>query len=527
MKDLKWRKRLMAGILCAAMVFQNMSVSALASEQETAATEEESEIVESEMEDDSSYSTNMAAEEDAVSYADTKADTGSTETSTENSTGGADSDSPEDPTIPQKTWTLGIDKPTLTIDKFTVSHDKGNDEATVMIRSLDNLSDEEKKGLEDGSLAITYTIDQRPAQKTEEGEEIPVIEAQGEGFGKPVNNSAQMKIKAVNAGKATINVTIGSHTKSVVVTVKNIDIEWNYEVGSTTLVTLDGLNITGTEKPPYWDESKKTSTIHISSGADLIPGNIIFGYNLDTNGVEHDNEVIKVSDFKGPITDKNGKYYEAKVEALKAGISEISITIGNVTRKITFVVEEIDSIVFDQHSLQMKEINGLAEVHLTVVPIKRWEQWLKNAGIGTPSTEPATENPSSTENSSSSEEASDSGESSGINNVGAKTLYLFEEAPETDEGLRFREFAETVQTPDSGDNTTDESASDTESASNTESTESTPSTESSPSTETPSSTETSSDTESSSTEESSDTGSSGGGSGSGSASGVEIGRAHV
>ena len=147
MKALKWRKRLMAGILCAAMVFQNMSVSALASEQETAATEEESEIVESEMEDDSSYSTNMAAEEDAVSYADTKADTGSTETSTENSTGGADSNSPEDPTIPQKTWTLGIDKPTLTIDKFTVSHDKGNDEATVMIRSLDNLSDEEKKGV--------------------------------------------------------------------------------------------------------------------------------------------------------------------------------------------------------------------------------------------------------------------------------------------------------------------------------------------------------------------------------------------
>ena len=80
---------------------------------------------------------------------------------------------------------------------------------------------------------------------------------------------------------------------------------WNYEVGSTTLVTLDGLNITGTERPPYWDESKKTTTIHISSGADLIPGNIIFGYNLDANGVEHDKEeVIKVSDFKGPITDK-------------------------------------------------------------------------------------------------------------------------------------------------------------------------------------------------------------------------------
>ena len=468
MKALKWRKRLMAGILCAAMVFQNMSVSALASEQETAATEEESEIVESEMEDDSSYSTNMAAEEDAVSYADTKADTGSTETSTENSTGGADSNSPEDPTIPQKTWTLGIDKPTLTIDKFTVSHDKGNDKAIVTIRSLDNLSDEDKAALEkDG---IKYEIDQRPAQKTEEGEKpLDVIEVSKE-FGTPVNNSAQMEIKGINAGKAIINVTIGSHTKSVVVTVKNIDIEWNYEVGSTTLVTLDGLNLEGTERPPYWDESKKTTTIHISSGADLIPGNIIFGYNLDTNGVEHDNEVIKVSDFKGPITDKNGKYYEAKVEALKAGISEISITIGNVTRKITFVVEEIDSIVFDQHSLQMKEINGLAEVHLTVVPIKRWEQWLKNAGIGTPSTEPATENPSSTENSSSSEEASDSGESSGINNVGAKTLYLFEEAPETDEGLRFREFAETVQTPDSGDNTTDESASDTESASNTEST---------------------------------------------------------
>ncbi len=88
MKALKWRKRLMAGILCAAMVFQNMSVSALATSRKRQATEEESEIVESEMEDDRQLQHNMLQRRMSVSYADTKADTGSTEASTENSTGG-------------------------------------------------------------------------------------------------------------------------------------------------------------------------------------------------------------------------------------------------------------------------------------------------------------------------------------------------------------------------------------------------------------------------------------------------------